>query len=100
MEDFDYKELFKYEQKHALKAFFIKGNVFLDLVEMNFFVKWFYFLKALICLLLKRFKSKEYGIMVIAYDEYSYPDGCSWSYVCVDKGFFKGWNIQMCTDGI
>lgn len=95
-----YKDYAKYERRYALKQFFIKGNLAWELKdEYRFIKRWFYFLKALICVFLKRYGLKSYGITVITYGEYSYPDCSSWQYVSVGSGLFKGWRISVGTDG-
>lgn len=63
-EEFDYKELFKYEQKEAIKAMFVRGNIESNLTDFNICVKFYYWLKTLFCLRFNRFGKKGYGIMV------------------------------------
>lgn len=95
-----YRDYFKYQRKYAIKQMFVKGNMAWDLKEdYNRLSRWFYFIKALICLLLNRCYLDRYGIMVITYDEFNYPEATSWEYVSVGSGLFKGWNVQIGTDG-
>lgn len=95
-----YRDCFEYQRKYAIKQIFVKGNMACDLKDdYKLPFRYFYLMKALICLLLKRFNSYKYGVMVIQYDEYYYPDGNSWEYVSVGEGIFKCWNCQIGTDG-
>lgn len=74
-----YRDYFEYQRKYAIKQIFVKGNMAWDLKEdYKLPFRWFYLIKTLICLLFKRFNLERYGIMVITYDEYYYPDGNSW----------------------
>jgi Transcriptional activator of glycolytic enzymes len=95
-----YRDYFDYQRKYAIKQIFKRHNTAWDLKEdYNWFNRRFYIIKTLICLLLNRCRLDSYEIMVITYDESSYPDGTSWEYVSVGEGIFKGWNVQIGTDG-
>jgi hypothetical protein len=96
----DYKKYAEAQRRYAINQMFIKGNRCDDLDDYQYLHQKFIWLKTLICLKLKWYGFKGFGTMVIAFDEYSYPDGMSWSYVSVGKGIFKNWGIEIGTDGI
>lgn len=96
----DYKKYAEYQRKYAIKQMFIKDNRCDELDDYSWLMQRFLWLKTLICLYLKLYGFEGYGTMVVAYDEYSYPDGMSWDYVSVGRGLFKNWGIEIGRDGI
>lgn len=95
-----YKDYFEYQRKHAIKQMFIRDNIGYDLKsDYNIIQRYFYWLKTFICLKLNRFNHKDFGIHVITYDEYNWPDSTNWQYVSVGKGVLTNWGIEIGSDG-
>lgn len=99
-EDNIYKDYFEHQRKYAIKQMFIRDNIGYDLKsDYNIFYRYFYWLKAFICLKLNKFNHKGFGIHVITYDEYNCPDSTNWQYVSVGEGMFTNWGIEIGSDG-
>jgi len=96
-----FRDYFRYEEKRAFKMMFNLKNFDCEFLEQPIIAKVFYYLKALICLALRRTHGSYLGdtIVVISYDEYQCYESLSWRSVWVTRGIFTGWSVCCCSDG-
>lgn len=95
-----YRDYEKSRRKYAIKQMFKKGNLNDEIrSDYNRVIAYLYWIKALICLIINRRNHLDFGIFIITYDEYSCIDSLSWEYVSVGEGLFKGWRVNIGTDG-
>jgi hypothetical protein len=96
-----FRDYFEYEERRALKMMFNFKNLDCDFREQNIQAKCFYWIKAVICLALRRTHGSYLGdtLTVISYDEYQCYESLNWRSVWVTRGIFTGWSVCCCSDG-
>lgn len=95
----DYEE---YRRTRALKALFEKSSFDLDLKDFNYLLMFFYWMKTLICLLLKRTNGTyldPHTFCILSYDESHGYESMSWESVWVSTKLFSGWQVCIASDG-
>ena len=92
----------EHQRKKAIKNLFIRDSIDYDINNYNFFKRCFLWVKALICLCLKRTSGSYLDLnsfCIVSYDQSFDMYGSSWEACWISSKYFKGWNVCLGTDG-
>ena len=93
----------KYHKQRALKACFERKSLDNSLTDFNRVVRFWCWLKTLICIILNRTGGSYVSsgsFCVLSYDWYQGYESQGWRAVWLDSAkLFSGWQVCLCSDG-
>lgn len=91
-------------RKKAIKALFTKNGINDEFNDLRWFEKPFYWVKTLVCLLLKRTGGSylnNNAFCIATWDEHpscGEYSGYDWDSCWIEIGLFKNWRVCICSD--
>lgn len=101
-----YTDAYNWDQesirKEGLRQLFKRDGIDYDLMDFKLPRRCFLWLKALICLLLKRTSASYFdknSFCILSFNERFDMSGSGWDAVWISSDYFKGWNVCIGSDG-
>lgn len=95
----------RFQQKEGFKCLFKRKSFDDEFLELRWYERWFYWVKTLICLKLRRLNGSYLNDSINVHhwneETCATQDGTyySWWSCWVEKGVFKNWNVDVSKDG-